>query len=69
MTDRPLDPDRRPSRRLGLAAVLVARGEDPERVAQTCGVPMAFLDLIREEAAFTRSSTVRGTVPRPRREE
>lgn len=66
MSDRLLDPDRRPSLRLRLAAVLLERGRDPEEIARTCQVPLALLELMREQGVFTRSSTSRGTLPRPR---
>jgi hypothetical protein len=68
----PADQDRRGSRRLLVAAELLRRGDDIDRVAAITRVPVALLELIRDElgeqgqqaAAASRSGiSMQGTRP------
>ncbi|MUL45587.1 hypothetical protein FZI85_24605 [Mycobacterium sp. CBMA293] len=44
-------PDSKPSLRTRTARAMLAHGEHPEVVAQACGVPLALVELIRDELA------------------
>ncbi len=41
------DADRRASRRMLLAAAMLRRGDDQDRISKITGVPAAMIDLIR----------------------